>query len=179
MISFSAFSFLFQCSWCPSQLWASDGMSGCLLSPQQHLHPGRWLSHHPWRYSRNVKMWHWGTCSVGMLGMGRWMDLVILEVLSNLNVSTILWSPPPASLPKKCNTGWPTAAPTMDGLGTRWSLRSLPTQAILWFHTWNTTAEIHFLFIFQMLLPSACSSPFTGQPTTIVHFIYIEQHPAY
>mgnify|MGYP001856499587 CR=1 FL=1 len=35
--------------------------------------PGRWWSHHPWRCSRTVWMWHWGTWLVGMVGMGWWL----------------------------------------------------------------------------------------------------------
>jgi len=30
--------------------------------------PGRWWGHHPWRCSRTMEMWHWGTWSVGMVG---------------------------------------------------------------------------------------------------------------
>ena len=35
---------------------------------QWHSCPGRWCSHHPWRCSRTVWMWHWGMWSVGMVG---------------------------------------------------------------------------------------------------------------
>jgi len=44
--------------------------------------PGRWWGHCPWRCSRTVEMWHWGTWWDG-LGL----DLGILEVFSNLNGS--------------------------------------------------------------------------------------------
>jgi len=30
--------------------------------------PWQWWSHHPWRCSRPVEMWHGGTWSVGMVG---------------------------------------------------------------------------------------------------------------
>lgn len=33
-------------------------------------------SHCPWRWSRNVYMWHWGVWLVGMVGMGWWLDLM-------------------------------------------------------------------------------------------------------
>ena len=33
----------------------------------QRLHR-EWRSHSPWRCSRNVEMWHWGTWSVGNIG---------------------------------------------------------------------------------------------------------------
>jgi len=52
--------------------------------------PGRCWSHRPWRYSRNVEMWHWGMCLVGMGGMGWRLDVMILDVFSNLNESVIL-----------------------------------------------------------------------------------------
>ena len=32
--------------------------------------PMEWWSHHPWRCSGKEEMWHWGTWSVGMVGMG-------------------------------------------------------------------------------------------------------------
>jgi len=41
--------------------------------------PGRWWSHHPWRSSRTVWMWHWGTWSVSMVGMGWWLDWMNLN----------------------------------------------------------------------------------------------------
>ena len=50
-----------------------------------------WWSHHPWRCSRAVWMWHWGTWSVGMVGTGWWLDYMILVVFSNFNYSIILW----------------------------------------------------------------------------------------
>jgi len=53
--------------------------------------PGRWWSHHPWRYSRSMEIWHWGTWLVGMMGMSWWLDWMILEVFSNRNESVILW----------------------------------------------------------------------------------------
>ena len=49
--------------------------------------PGRWWSHHPWRCSRNTEMWHWETWAVGV---GWCLDLVILEISSNLYDSMIL-----------------------------------------------------------------------------------------
>jgi len=33
-----------------------------------HRLPRMWGSHHPWGWSRTVKMWYWGTWSVGMVG---------------------------------------------------------------------------------------------------------------
>ena len=38
-----------------------------------------------------MKMWYWGTWSVGMVEVGWWLDLLILVVFSNLNDSMILW----------------------------------------------------------------------------------------
>ena len=32
--------------------------------------PGRWWSHPPWLFSGTVEIWHWGTWSVGMVGVG-------------------------------------------------------------------------------------------------------------
>jgi len=40
--------------------------------------PGGWLSHHPWGYSWNVYMWHWGTWFASTVGMGRQLDWMIL-----------------------------------------------------------------------------------------------------
>ena len=51
--------------------------------------PGRWWSHHSWRCSRAVWMWHWGMWAVGVGGVGWWWDWVILEDFSNLNDSMI------------------------------------------------------------------------------------------
>jgi len=36
--------------------------------------PGRGCSHHPWRCSEKVEMWHWATWLVGRVGMGGQMD---------------------------------------------------------------------------------------------------------
>jgi len=50
--------------------------------------PGKWLSHHPWRCRKND-----GTSGHGLAGMVAlrwWLDLMILEVFSNLNNSMIL-----------------------------------------------------------------------------------------
>ena len=33
--------------------------------------PGRWWTHHHWRCSRNIEMWHWGPWLVGNIG-SRW-----------------------------------------------------------------------------------------------------------
>ena len=41
---------------------------------QWHSCPGRWRSYCPWRCSRTVWMWHWGMWSVGMVGVGWWLD---------------------------------------------------------------------------------------------------------
>jgi len=46
-----------------------------------------WWSHHPWRCSGTVWMWHWGTWLVGTVGMGWWLGWLILEVFSNLDDS--------------------------------------------------------------------------------------------
>lgn len=35
-------------------------------------------------------MWHWGTSAVGMVGVGRWLDLGILGVFSNCNDFMVL-----------------------------------------------------------------------------------------
>ena len=40
------------------------------------------------RCSRTMEMWHWGMWSVGMVGVGQWLDLV---VFSNPSDSVILW----------------------------------------------------------------------------------------
>ena len=37
---------------------------------QWHSCPRRWWSHCPWRYSRTVEMWHWGTRPRANTGMG-------------------------------------------------------------------------------------------------------------
>jgi len=41
---------------------------------QWHRLPGRWRSHRPWRCSRNVEMWHWGTWLSGHGGDGLGLD---------------------------------------------------------------------------------------------------------
>lgn len=51
--------------------------------------PGKWWGHCSWRYSRTMETWHWGT--LGMVAMGWWSDLMILEVFSNLYDSVILF----------------------------------------------------------------------------------------
>ena len=33
--------------------------------------PGKWLSHHPWRYLKDVQLWHLGTWFSGGLGSDR------------------------------------------------------------------------------------------------------------
>ena len=70
-------------------IWCCSG-TGC---------PGRWCSHRPWRCFRAVWMWHWGTWSVGMVGMGWWLDQMILEVFSSPTDSTVLGSVPCFSVP--------------------------------------------------------------------------------
>ena len=63
--------------------WSGTGM-GC---------PGRWfLSHHPWRCSRNILMLYWVKWFSGeILVVGGWLDWVILEVFSNIDDAMILW----------------------------------------------------------------------------------------
>ena len=53
-----------------------------------HSCPGKRGSYHPWRCSGDVEMLHLGTCVHG--GGGLELDLVILELFSNLNDSVIL-----------------------------------------------------------------------------------------
>ena len=48
---------------------------------------GRWWGHCSWRCSTTTGMWHLGTQSVSMAGVG----LGVSEVFSNLNGSVILW----------------------------------------------------------------------------------------
>ena len=52
---------------------------------------GRWWSLHPWRCSRTVELWHWGTWAVGTVRVGWQLDLVILEVFSDLNDTMTVW----------------------------------------------------------------------------------------
>ena len=54
--------------------------------------PQRWWSHHPWRCSRTVWMWQWGTRVSGHGGDGLTVRLDDLSSLSNLNDSMILCS---------------------------------------------------------------------------------------
>jgi len=59
-----------------------------VTQPCQNEQKGSWWSHHPWRCSKNI----YGTSGHGLEGvvvMGWWLDLVILEVFSNLNNSMI------------------------------------------------------------------------------------------
>ena len=51
--------------------------------------PGWWWSHHPWRYV-TISSGTW--FSGGLVKSGRWMDLKILRIFSNLNNPMILWS---------------------------------------------------------------------------------------
>lgn len=53
--------------------------------------PERWWSRCSFRYSRNVKMWHWG---MKLLEMGWWLNSMILVVFSSFNNSMVLrlWS---------------------------------------------------------------------------------------
>jgi len=39
--------------------------------------------HCAWKCSRTVEMWHWGMWLVGMVGVGQWLDMMLLEVLSS------------------------------------------------------------------------------------------------
>ena len=51
---------------------------------------GRWWSHHPWRCSRNVCMWRWGTWLVSMVWwVGGWTRMTLVA-FSNLKDSVIL-----------------------------------------------------------------------------------------
>ena len=52
----------------------------------------------PWKCSRNMDMWHWGMWLVHMMGVGWWLDMMVLGVFSNLYDSVILqehrsWEP--------------------------------------------------------------------------------------
>jgi len=51
---------------------------------------GMWWGHRPQWCSRTMGIWHWGTWSVGMVGVGQWWDLGILVVFSNLNDAVML-----------------------------------------------------------------------------------------
>ena len=43
--------------------------------------PGRWLSHHPWRCSKHVQMWHFGTWFSRHGGVGLAVGLDVLRAL--------------------------------------------------------------------------------------------------
>ena len=78
---------------------ASDWTLGLISSQQEQWGNGtgcpvRWRSHRPWRCSRAVWMWHWGMQALGMVGVGWWLDQVILEVIYLM----ILWFNPAVSL---------------------------------------------------------------------------------
>jgi len=55
------------------------------------MHWHRLPRDHPWKCSRTMGLWHWGMWPVSMVGMGQWLDWVILEVFSNLSSYKILW----------------------------------------------------------------------------------------
>jgi len=61
--------------------------------------PGTWWRHHPWRCSKTMEVWYWGTGLAQMVGMGWWLDLV---AFSSLNDSMILisQSPYPKEVPQ-------------------------------------------------------------------------------
>ena len=40
-----------------------------------------------------MKMWHWGTWLVGLVGMGWWLNWMILKVFPNLNDPKIPYKP--------------------------------------------------------------------------------------
>ena len=46
--------------------------------------PGKWWSHHPWRCPRTMDMWHWEMWSEDTVGVGQWLDLMVLEVFFKL-----------------------------------------------------------------------------------------------
>ena len=50
--------------------------------------PGGWWSHCPWRCSRNVEMWQWGTWSRVATDVGWWLHWVVLVIFPSL---MILW----------------------------------------------------------------------------------------
>jgi len=52
--------------------------------------PGKWLSHHAWRCLKTCRCATSGCSLVGVVVLGGWLDLMILEVFSNLNDSMIL-----------------------------------------------------------------------------------------
>ena len=47
--------------------------------------PGKWWSHCPWWCWTTVEIWHWGAWFSGHGGDGLALDLMILEVFSNIN----------------------------------------------------------------------------------------------
>lgn len=50
------------------------------------------VNYHPWKYSKNVWMWHLGTWfSYNVAVIGSRLDLMIFEVFSNQSGSMSLW----------------------------------------------------------------------------------------
>lgn len=47
--------------------------------------PGKWWGHGPWWCWTTVEIWHWGAWFSGHGGDGLALDLMILEVFSNIN----------------------------------------------------------------------------------------------
>jgi len=65
-----------------NNLWCRISLENLILSPGSGSWwgtgtgcPGRWWSHCPWRCSRNVEMWHWGTWFSGHNGGGLMVEL--------------------------------------------------------------------------------------------------------
>jgi len=52
--------------------------------------PVQWWSHHPWRVQKKCRCGTSGHGLAGMVVLGGWLDLMIIEVFSNLNDSMAL-----------------------------------------------------------------------------------------
>lgn len=79
--------------------------------------PGK--CHHPQRNLKDMQKWHSGTWFVVDLAvLGLPLDLMIVDVSSNLNDSMTLWPTPTPWVSDSCQVAWAESGPEWFQLGT-------------------------------------------------------------
>lgn len=77
--------------WAPPGCRQGPHAKKLLQKCQRNSSPCALQNSAPWKFSRIIQMWHWGTWLSGHGVMDWWLDHIILVFFSNLNGPVILW----------------------------------------------------------------------------------------
>ena len=103
---------------------------------------GKWWSHCPWRCSRNMEKWHWGTWFSRHDADGLGLDYMILVLFSNFNDNVVQWMVTAFLPPHTYSQAYPVTKTVQKAS----SLLNKEEQEIT---AWARNAQIDFFLVWR------------------------------